>query len=76
MTRFLESCLIRSNSMTSFESFQEIRRMVETAKASWAIWFKLYAYEEVATNLRWPFSSTFRCSMRFENPEDTNHYEP
>jgi hypothetical protein len=31
--------------MTTFDSFQEIRRMVETAKASWAIWFKLYAYE-------------------------------
>lgn len=31
--------------MTALDSFKEIQKMVETAKASWAIWFRLYSYE-------------------------------
>src|SRR5438067_9415587 len=56
--------------MTSFESFQEIRRMVETAKASWAIWFKLYAYEAgghefaLAIQLSFPLFDAIRESSR------------
>jgi len=30
---------------TAFDSFREIQKMVETAKASWAIWFQLYSFE-------------------------------
>jgi hypothetical protein len=31
--------------MTAFDSFKEVQKMVETAKASWAIWFQLYSFE-------------------------------
>ena len=31
--------------MTAFDSFKEVQKMVETAKASWAIWFQLYSFQ-------------------------------
>jgi hypothetical protein len=31
--------------MSAQESYKEIQRMVETAKASWTIWFQLYAFD-------------------------------
>jgi hypothetical protein len=56
--------------MTTFDSFQEIRRMVETARASWAIWFKLYAYEAgghefaLAIQLHFPLFDAIRESSQ------------
>jgi hypothetical protein len=32
--------------MTAVESYKEIQKMVETAKASWTIWSQLYAFDE------------------------------
>ena len=37
--------LSRPVNMTAFDSFKEIQKMVETAKASWAIWFRLYSFQ-------------------------------
>lgn len=47
--------------MSAFDSFNELKKMVETAKASWTIWFQLYSYQmgghkfALAIQLQYPF---------------------